>query len=244
MKRLIRFCQGLFGIKMNQTELGRTDIVYHNAIKDRVTQHHELKSALGRLIILRNRGEARTKTLNGDLAIIKKALTKAAQDNDESRGIELLTKRNQVQASIETSLVETKGFTQHIESTKQGLHKLSESIVHLKTEQAKIDARRKHAQARLQAAEALQNQEITDFDETALGRVRDAVEELEARAGLIEEPTDKLQETLSITALRKEQDQAQARDEFRAMQSKESGRLLVAPDFKSTLGMQIHEAHS
>ena len=86
MQRLIRYCQGLFGIKMNQTEMGRADIVYHNAIQDRVKQHHELKSALSRLIILRNRADARSSTLGEDLLVVETALNKAAQTGDEDRG--------------------------------------------------------------------------------------------------------------------------------------------------------------
>ena len=77
MQRFMRFCQGLFGVKMNQTEIGRTDVVYHNAIKDRVKQHHDLKTALGRLIILRNKSEARTQSLQEDLLIVQGALKKS-----------------------------------------------------------------------------------------------------------------------------------------------------------------------
>ena len=74
MQRLIRYCQGLFGVKMNQTEIGRTDIVYHNAIRDRVKQHHDLKTALSRLIILRNRADARGLSFQEDLGVVEAAL--------------------------------------------------------------------------------------------------------------------------------------------------------------------------
>ena len=244
IQRLVRFCQGLFGVKMNQTELGRTDIVYHNAIKDRVKQHHELKTALGRLIILRNKSEARTLSLQEDLLIVQGALKKAAQSNDEHRGVELVEKRNSIQKVIETTAAENRGFAEQIDSAKEGLLKLSESIEHLKAEQAKIEARRKHAQARIQAAQALQTQITTNFDDTSLGRVRDAVEELEARAGLVEDPSPESQDSLSIEYLRKEQEQSNAREEFRNLRSQETGRLLVAPDFRSTLGVQVQEVHS
>jgi phage shock protein A len=244
MQRLVRFCQGLFGVKMNQTEIGRTDIVYHNAIKDRVKQHHDLKIALSRLIILRNKNEARTQSLQEDLLIVQGALTKAAQSNDENRGVELVEKRNSIQRAVETTGTENIGFEQQITSAKEGLEKLSESIEHLKAEQAKIDARRKHAQARIQAAEALQSQITTNFDDTSLGRVRDAVEELEARAGLVEHSDPEPQKSLSIESLRKEQEQSDAREEFRNIRSQESGRLLAAPNMKSVLGTQVQEVHS
>ena len=244
MQRFMRFCQGLFGVKMNQTEIGRTDVVYHNAIKDRVKQHHDLKTALGRLIILRNKSEARTQSLQEDLLIVQGALKKAAQNNDESRGVELVEKRNTIQKAIETTSAESVGLSQQITSAKEGLEKLSESIEHLKAEQAKIEARRKHAQARIQAAQALQTQINTNFDDTSLGRVRDAVEELEARAGLVEHSEPGPQKGLSIESLRREQEQADAREEFRNMRSQQNGRLLVASDIKSVLGVQVQEVHS
>jgi len=244
MQRLIRYCQGLFGIKMNQTEIGRTDIVYHNAIRDRVKQHHDLKTALSRLIILRNKADARGLSLQEDLSVVEAALKTAAKTGDEERGIELLDKRNALQSGIQASSVESRGFTQQIDSAKEGLQKLAKSITELKSEQAKIEARRKHAQARIQASQALQGQMKVGIDETALGRVRDAVEELEAKAGLIEEPIHEPVESLSILALRKEQDKEKAKEEFRAMQAQENAKLLVAPAFKAPLGIQLQEVHS
>ena len=244
LQRLIRYCQGLFGVTMNQTEIGRTDVVYHNAIRDRVKQHHDLKTALSRLIILRNRSDARSLSLQEDLNVVAAALQKAAQEGDETRGIELLDKRNTLQTQLETSSVECQGFTQQIESAKQGLEDLARSIKELKTEQAKMEARRKHAQARIQASQALQSHMKTGLDETALGRVRDAVEELEAKAGLAEETPSEPQESLSIASLRKEQERERAREEFKAMQKKESTKLLVAPAMKAPLGIQLQEVHS
>jgi phage shock protein A len=244
MQRLIRYCQGLFGVKMNQTEIGRTDIVYHNAIRDRVKQHHDLKTALSRLIILRNRADARGLSLQEDLGVVEAALQTAAKEGDEERGIELLDKRNNLQTAIKTSSVESIGFTQQIDSAKEGLQKLAQSITELKSEQAKMEARRKHAQARIQASQALQSHMKVGVDETALGRVRDAVEELEAKAGLVEEPVTEPQESLSISNLRKEQEKEKARLEFRAMQKKESTKLLVAPNFKAPLGIQLQEVQS
>jgi phage shock protein A len=244
MQRLIRYCQGLFGVKMNQTEIGRTDIVYHNAIRDRVKQHHDLKTALSRLIILHNRADARGLSFQEDLGVVEAALQTAAKEGDEERGIELLDKRNNLQTAIKTSSVESIGFTQQIDSAKEGLQKLAQSITELKSEQAKMEARRKHAQARIQASQALQSHMKVGVDETALGRVRDAVEELEAKAGLVEEPVTEPQESLSISNLRKEQEKEKARLEFRAMQKKESTKLLVAPNFKAPLGIQLQEVQS
>lgn len=244
MQRLIRYCQGLFGIKMNQTEMGRADIVYHNAIQDRVKQHHELKSALSRLIILRNRADARSSTLGEDLLVVETALNKAAQTGDEDRGLELLEKRNTIQTSIETAKVESRGFSQQIESAKNGLEELAKSIKELKTEQAKMEARRKHAQAKIQASQALQGQMKIGIDETALGRVRDAVEELEAKAGLVEEHAHSPKESLSIGSLRKEQEKEKAREEFRALQKQQNGRLLEASSLQSALTIQLQEVRS
>ena len=244
MQRLIRYCQGLFGVKMNQTEIGRTDIVYHNAIRDRVKQHHELKTALSRLIILRNRADVRGISLQEDLDVVEAALQTAAKEGDEERGLELLDKRNTLQTAIKTSSVESSGFTQQIDSAKEGLQELARSITELKSEQAKMEARRKHAQARIQASQALQSHMKVGVDETALGRVRDAVEELEAKAGLVEEPVTEPKESLSISNLRKEQEKEKARQEFRAMQKKESTKLLVAPNFKAPLGIQLQEVQS
>ena len=244
MQRLIRYCQGLFGVKMNQTEIGRTDIVYHNAIRDRVKQHHDLKTALSRLIILRNRADARGSSLEEDLAIVEGALKKAVSENNEERGIELLDRRNTLQTALENCAVESRGFTEQIDSAKQGLVELAKSISELKKEQAKMEARRKHAQARIQASQALQSHMKLGIDETALGRVRDAVEELEAKAGLVEEPGTEPKESFSISTLRKEQEREKAKEEFRAMQLSENSRLLVAPALKSPLGIQLQEAHS
>tara|TARA_Y100000589_G_scaffold283641_1_gene281852 strand:- start:56 stop:808 length:753 start_codon:yes stop_codon:yes gene_type:complete len=244
MQRLIRYCQGLFGVKMNQTEIGRTDIVYHNAIRDRVKQHHELKTALSRLIILRNRADARMSSFEEDLSIVEGALKKAAKAGDEERGLELLDKRNTLQTALETSKIESHGFTEQIDSAKEGLQKLATSITELKAEQAKMEARRKHAQARIQASQALQSHMKMGIDETALGRVRDAVEELEAKAGLVEEPSAKPKESLSISSLRKEQEREKAKEEFRAMQAQENSKLLVASNFKAPLGIQLQEVHS
>lgn len=241
MQRLIRYCQGLFGVKMNQTEIGRTDIVYHNAIRDRVKQHHDLKTALSRLIILRNRADARGISFQEDLDVVEAALQTAAKEGDEQRGIELLEKRNNLKTAIDTSSVESCGFTQQIDSAKEGLQELARSITELKSEQAKMEARRKHAQARIQASQALQSHMKVGVDETALGRVRDAVEELEAKAGLVEEPVTEPKESLSISSLRKEQEKEKARQEFRAMREKESTKLLVAPNFKAPLGIQLQE---
>lgn len=242
--RWMRFWKGLFGLKMNQAEMGRSDVVYHNAIRDRLKQHSDLKSALSRLIILRNRADKHALVLSENLAVVASALAKTAKSGDESRGVELIGKRDQLRSAMDTARVEMSGLETQISSAKDGLTKLAESISHLKTEQAKMDARRRHAQARLQASEALQTHSISEFDDSSLGRVRDAVEELEARAGMIEEPTKDAGDPLSMATLRREQSDDRAAEEFRAMQQQASGRLLNASSAVPTLTLSMQEAHS
>ena len=107
-----------------------------------------------------------------------------------------------------------------------------------------MEARRKHAQAKIQASQALQGHMKIGIDETALGRVRDAVEELEAKAGLVEEPAHSPKESLSIGSLRKEQEKEKAREEFRALQKQQNGRLLEASSLQSALAIQLQEVRS
>ena len=217
--RLANLWSGFWGTKLSDAEAKNAELVYHNALRERVHQQEKLKDAVGRLVYLRNRIEADLKRLEEDQRLVEEALLRAAHDDDDARALGLIRKKRQLETELTRLGQEHTRLSAQADSAKQGLGEHAKAIKQLKGEREEMLARKQHAIARLQVASALQ-QSTGDFtaSDQALENVREAIVRLEHSADMDVEPVDTAPGDVSLATLRREaEDRAddQALDELK-----------------------------
>jgi len=226
--RFAALFRGRAGVKLRNAEVRNTEAVYHNAIERRTRQCAELKDAVGRLVYLRNRIEADLKRRTAELGLVAEGLVLAAEANEDDRALALLRKKRLLEAEIERLTTEHRRLDAQAVSSKVGLAEVRKSIEHLKQERDEMLARKAHAEARLEVAQALQQSSgsLAAADE-ALENVRESIQRLEQQADL-DLDGDARGGDISMAQLRREAEERADRAALDTLKMELSGRLLPA----------------
>ena len=225
--RIADLFRGRAGVRLRNAEVRNTEAVYHNAIERRTRQCADLKDAVSRLVYLRNRIEADLKRRTGELTLVGEGLVLAAEASEDSRALALIRKRRLLEAEIERLTMEHGRLTAQAASAKEGLAEVRKSIEHLKQERDEMIARKTHAEARLEVAEALQQSSgsFAAADE-ALENVRESIVRLEQEADL--DLDAEASGEISMIQLRREAEERADRAALDTLKMELSGRLLPA----------------
>ncbi|MEB3198496.1 MAG: PspA/IM30 family protein [Candidatus Sericytochromatia bacterium] len=184
--RFLNVFKGFFSVWVEDLEKDNPEIVYQQAINERVTQHQKLLGAVASIVTLRNK-------LSRDLQAQRKALEEvtaqipvAVQQGEEEAALLLIERKNQLTAELAETERELKEVTQQADEAKAGLVSFQGEIEKLKAERDRMLAKREHARARLKIQEQLSGLS-TAAETRALAAVRESIHKLEAQADVASE---------------------------------------------------------
>jgi phage shock protein A len=184
--RLGNLIKGFFGAFLGDAEQSNPDIVYQNAINERVNQYQKLMKAVSGIVYLRNKLEKDLESKSRELQDLHAQIPVAISSGEEAAALHLIERKNQLTNELEYVKTELEKVKVQAEEAKASLVTFQGEIEKLKAERDTMLARREHAKARLKIQEQLSGLS-TDADIRALDGVRDSINKLEAQADVATE---------------------------------------------------------
>jgi phage shock protein A len=208
--RFLDLWRGIFGVRLADAEARNAEAVYLRALETRQAQLDKLAHAVGRLVFLRNRLLDQMQTKVRDRDLIDRSLQNAVHtslEGDEAPALALIRKRREIEAELTRLQEEHARVAEQCETAKDSLVEAKAALVTLRQERDAMLARKAHALARIDVAEAIADAR-GDFTTShrALDHVREAISALEVRAELGQEIERIDGHEVSLDELRREAD--------------------------------------
>lgn len=184
--RVANLWKGFLSMFISGVENDNPEIVYQQAINERVTQYQKLMKAVSSIVYLRNKLEKDLDSKTRELADVSAQIPVAVQQNEEQAALVLIERKNQLVKDIEDVRGELEKISHQAEEAKAGLVTFQHEIEKLKTERDSMLAKREHAKARLKIQEQLSGL-TADAEIRALDGVRESIHKLEAQADVAAE---------------------------------------------------------
>jgi phage shock protein A len=174
LARLAGLLRGSFAGWLRQREESNPRAVYENAIAERVAQYRELKEAVAGILYMRNKLEAELDERRVELARTLEDIRRALQRGDDTLGLVLVTRKQDLLADLEHAERELAALRNEAEEAKTNLLRFRDEIRALEHEKGRTLASLANARARRRIQEALAGLSV-DADMRALEAVREHV---------------------------------------------------------------------
>lgn len=184
--RLLNLVRGFFSAAVEDVERDNPEIVYQQAINDRIGQHQKLLSAVASIVTLRNKLQRDLQVKERELAEISAQIPVAVQSNDEQAALILIERKNALVPDIDEVKEELADVSKQAEDAKAALVTFQHEIEKLKGERDRMLAKREQARARIKIQEQLSGLSV-QAETRALDAVRDSIHKLEAQADVTTE---------------------------------------------------------
>jgi phage shock protein A len=179
--RVVNLLRGFFASAVEDVERDNPDIVYQQAINDRVAQHQKLLGAVASIVTLRNKLQRDQKAKQRELAELAAQIPVAVQQGDEASALILIERKNVVTEELAEVERELGEVSAQADEAKAGLVTFQAEIEKLKAERDRMLAKREQARARLKNQEQLSGLSV-QAETRALDSVRESIHKLEAQA--------------------------------------------------------------
>lgn len=180
---------GWLGLAGNKLEEKNPEAVFEAAINQRVNKYKELKQATSRIIMQRTKLQTELENKTEMLATTHKDITSAVESDDDALAVELIRRKNQLEARSSEIQVELQKVIEDADEARESLVSFKGDIDKLRREKDQMLAQKASAEARIKVQETLSGLS-TDADIQALDNVRRSVEELTAEADMGSELED------------------------------------------------------
>jgi phage shock protein A len=187
--RLWNMVSGFFSGQVSSIEQKNPEIVYENAIQERLKKHKELKVAVSSIIALRDKIEKKLIEDEGSLVTIDEQIDAAMNEGDEELALSLLETKESLESNIEIGRSDFEKYKEQSTTATKTLNSFQSEIKRLKQEKEQVVAKAQTAEARIQIQETLSGMSL-DGDIQALEKVRDHVEKKQAEADVVSELSD------------------------------------------------------
>jgi len=225
-QRFVNFVSGLFGSGMSSMERSNPEIVYEQAIAERIRKHKELKKAVSSIVYLRNKTADDLAAKEKELTEIGRQIPVAIEEGDDEAALHLLQRQetlNKAVADLRDELVKIEG---QAADAKDALVQFQGEIARLQREKEEMLAKKATAEARIQIQETLSGLSV-DADVVALENVRTSIEKLRAEADVgaevgdasIDQRLRKIKEKTATATARAQLDELKAQMAARKSQS-------------------------
>lgn len=184
--RVANLWKGFLSMFITGVENDNPEIVYQQAINERVNQYQKLMKAVSSIVYLRNKLEKDLASKTRELQDVSAQIPVAVQQDEEQAALVLIERKNQLVKDIEDVRGELEKISVQAEEAKAGLVTFQHEIEKLKTERDSMLAKREHAKARLKIQEQLSGL-TADAEIRALDGVRESIHKLEAQADVAAE---------------------------------------------------------
>ncbi|MES2638879.1 MAG: PspA/IM30 family protein [Myxococcota bacterium] len=179
--RIGNLWKGFWSLWISDVENKNPEIVYEQAIDNRIKRHRDLKKAVGGIVYLRNKLTTELETKERELREVNAQLPVAVESGDDEVALILLQKKNELDSAIETLRVELEKVSKQAEEAKESLVAFQGEIEKLRRERDEMLAKKATAEARIQIQETLDGLS-TDADIKQLENVRENIHKTQAQA--------------------------------------------------------------
>jgi phage shock protein A len=175
--RLRSLVTGVFQRWVREREHESPEVVYEQAIAERVRQYRELKSAVAGILYLRARLEGEISDRRADIARLHDEARRAVRRNQDEISLTLIAQKQQLFEELERAEEELKAVRDQAEEAKANLVRYREEIRALVREKGRMLATLANAKARRRLQVAIEGLS-TDAELDALEGVREYVTRL------------------------------------------------------------------
>lgn len=179
--RIGNLWKGFWSLWISDVENKNPEIVYEQAIDNRIKRHRDLKKAVGGIVYLRNKLTTELETKERELREVNAQLPVAVESGDDEVALILLQKKNELESAIEALKVELDKVSAQAEDAKESLVAFQGEIEKLRRERDTMLAKKATAEARIQIQETLDGLS-TDADIKQLENVRENILKTHAQA--------------------------------------------------------------
>jgi phage shock protein A len=184
--RLGNLVRGFMSLFVSGLEQQHPEIAYENAINTMVEKYNKLKNATAGLIRLREDAADRLQKSQAQQRELSAMLEEAMATNQDDLAVELIERKDAVDAEIASLEVELAGAEKDVDTAKTSLTEVKGEIAKLKTEKDRMLAKMQSAQARTRINDQLEGLSV-DAELRALENVRTGIKDTIAKAKLGDE---------------------------------------------------------
>jgi phage shock protein A len=172
--RMRSLFQGLFGSWVRDREQQAPEVVYEQAIAERVRQYRELKDAVAGILFMRNKIESEIGERRAEIARLHDDVRRAVRRGDEESSLSLIAHKQALFDDLERAEQELDHVRTQSEEAKSNLIRFREEIRSLVREKGRMLATLANARARRRLQSAIEGLSV-DAEMDALENVREHV---------------------------------------------------------------------
>jgi phage shock protein A len=189
LARLRSLLHGLFGRWVRDKEQQRPEVVYEQAIAERVRQYRELKEAVAGILYMRNKLETEINERRAEIARMHDDVRQAVRRGRDDISITLISQKQALFEDLERAEQELTDVREQAEEAKANLVRFREEIRSLVREKGRMLATLANAQARRRLQVAIEGLSV-DAEMDALESVREHITRLSMEGELSKEIGD------------------------------------------------------
>jgi phage shock protein A len=174
---------GFFTGKISSIEENNPEIVYENAIQERLKKYKELRIAVSGIVALREKIEVTLKQDEESLSILDEEIEVAMNDGDEELALSLLETKEALEIKVSSGSADLEKYREQSKTATETLNAFQSDIKRLKQEKEQVVAKAQTAEARIKIQDTLSGMSL-DADVQALVNVREQVEKKQAEADI------------------------------------------------------------
>jgi phage shock protein A len=173
-ERLRSLFRGVFGSWVRDREQQSPEIVYEQAIAERVRQYRELKDAVAGILYMRNKIESEISERRAEIARLHDDVRRAIRRGEEETSLSLIAHKQALFEDLERAEQELDHVRVQAEEAKANLVRFREEIRALVREKGRMLATLANARARRRLQSAIEGLSV-DAEMDALENVREHI---------------------------------------------------------------------
>lgn len=189
LARLRSLIHGVFGGWVRSRENQSPEVVYEQAIGERVRQYRELKSAVAGILFMRNKLETEINERRAEIARLHDDVRRAVRDGRDDISLTLIAQKQALFEDLERAEEELTGVKTQAEEAKANLVRFREEIRALVREKGRMLATLANAKARRRLQVAIEGLSV-DAEMDALESVREHISRVAMEGELTKELGD------------------------------------------------------
>ena len=172
--RLRSLFRGVFGSWVRDREHNAPEVVYEQAIAERVRQYRELKSAVAGILYMRNKIESEISDRRAEIARLHDDVRRSVRRGEEESSLSLIAHKQALFDELERAEQELDHVRVQAEEAKTNLVRFREEIRSLVREKGRMLATLANARARRRLQAAIEGLSV-DAEMDALENVREHI---------------------------------------------------------------------
>jgi phage shock protein A len=186
MSRLRSLIRGVFGTWVRDRENESPEVVYEQAIGERVRQYRELKSAVAGILYLRNKLETEINERRAEIARLHDDVRRSVRNDRDDISLTLIERKQTLFEDLERAEGELADVRGQAEEAKANLVRFREEIRGLVREKGRMLATLANAKARRRLQVAIEGLSV-DAEMDALESVREHITRITMEGELTKE---------------------------------------------------------